>query len=910
MLASVCHSVNASTSLAAPVIGASPKTIDSGQSSALSATSSFSGGTSPYACEWLQKAPGVSFYSPLGSIFSCIAGSKPSASTGALSTNGTWFFLLQVTDSSPTPQTVNSAPVNVIVNWMGVTTLTLFPSAIDNGQTPTVTANLTWSGGTPPYSVTLYRGTSSTCKSDTTVVSTETGVAGTSTTFLFISPSSTTYYCATVTDSASSRHTVKTPSAALFTVNPALTVTVSPPAPNIDSVQSATLTATPSGGTSPYHYQWYTGSSCASTDAISGATSSSYTTGVLTSTIIYSVNVTDSSITTHAASYCATVTVTVNPALVATISPASSTIDGGQSIKLTADPSEGTFPYSYQWYPGSTCANGSAISGGISSSYTASPTSTTSYSVKVTDSPKGTPPASVCAKADVTVNLALPAPVLTLSRSAMDNGQTLAITANVTWSGGTPPYSVTLYNGTSNICSSDTTVVSSKSGVAGTSTNFTFTVPTVNTEYCARVTDGLTTPETESSTAVQFMVNVLWAPAISARPGAINPGQSSTLDTTVSFAGGTSPYTCQWLEESPGGTSFVTLGSSFTAGCIAGSKPSASTGALTTNGTWSFEFQVTDAADKVAFSSPVTVVVGSLLPTTVTLSCKHASVVVGSVSLCTATVHESGTAAPTGTVTWSSSSPGKFSRTFCELSKRASYGTCSVTFRPTAGGSVTLTANYGGDFKNSPSTGTYILVVLTKTTTTTVSCSPGSIPAASATTFTCKVRVLGYSPTGTVAWSQSGAGSVSFVATTCTLSKGGCSVTLTGAAPIMAAVHASYGGDSNNAPSSGTHTINLGRAKTTLAIACSSTTLSVGAPVTCTATVQNGYFPTGGVIWLRVSGPGKVTFSSRTCTLSSSESCSVTVTATAAGSVKVKTVYVGDSNNLRSLGTLVLTITS
>ena len=295
--------------------------------------------------------------------------------------------------------------------------------------------------------------------------------------------------------------------------------------------------------------------------------------------------------------------------------------------------------------------------------------------------------------------------------------------------------------------------------------------------------------------------------------------------------------------------------------------------------------------------------------------CSRSTVVAGSATTCKATVHESGTKAPTGNLTWSSSSSGTFSSATCKLShaKHASYSTCSVKFTPAAAdSSVILMANYGGDLKNPATVGAYDLIATMEAAKTTVSCSPRTGVAGSWTIITCTAKVKGYSPTGTVTWTQSSTGSVSFVATTCTLSKvslsvSSCSVTMTGAQSGNVVVQASFGGDPNNAPSSGTHRLAVGKALPTVAIACSSP-LSVGMPVICTATVS-GYSPTGTVTWTRISGAGRVTFSSKTCTLSSG-SCQVTVTATKAGSVKVKAAYGGDSNNFRSAGTLVLTITS
>jgi hypothetical protein len=122
---------------------------------------------------------------------------------------------------------------------------------------------------------------------------------------------------------------------------------------------------------------------------------------------------------------------------------------------------------------------------------------------------------------------------------------------------------------------------------------------------------------------------------------------------------------------------------------------------------------------------------------------------------------------------------------------------------PTAvASSVVLTASYGGDSKNFPSAGTYSLAVTMKATKTTVSCTPKSAVAGS--TITCTARVTGYLPTGTVSWSQSGTGSVSFSSTTCTLSEGKCSVTMTASTSGHVTIAATYAGDSNNQSSSRT----------------------------------------------------------------------------------------------------------
>jgi phosphate transport system substrate-binding protein len=199
------------------------------------------------------------------------------------------------------------------------------------------------------------------------------------------------------------------------------------------------------------------------------------------------------------------------------------------------------------------------------------------------------------------------------------------------------------------------------------------------------------------------------------------------------------------------------------------------------------------------------------ISTSITVSCNHVSGFVASAAACKAKVVGSGSV-PTGSLTWSSYDSGTFSKLTCKLSK----GTCSASFKPTAAGpSVQVTANYGGDSKNSASAGTYILTVAKKNTATTISCTPKSAVAGSSTTITCKAKVTGFLPTGTVSWSQSGTGSVSISSASCTLtqgtspSQGICSVTMTGSTSGAVTLEGTYNGDSNNRGSSRTAALTI-----------------------------------------------------------------------------------------------------
>jgi len=192
------------------------------------------------------------------------------------------------------------------------------PSGIDTGQTETLTATVSWTGGSAPYTVTVYVGASlATC---TTKVASASGISGLSDVFTFTSVTTTSVYCATVTDSsvpASSGSSPGTP----FTVNAPPVITL-PASSSLSAGSVATVTATiTAGGLQPDSVQWFIGPTCTAADAVTGVVAlpvtpvpftTAYSAGVLTTSTTYSVLLTDSSMGTPALSSCATTTVTVD----------------------------------------------------------------------------------------------------------------------------------------------------------------------------------------------------------------------------------------------------------------------------------------------------------------------------------------------------------------------------------------------------------------------------------------------------------------------------------------------------------------------------------------------------------------------------------------------------------------------
>ena len=181
--------------------------------------------------------------------------------------------------------------------------------------------------------------------------------------------------------------------------------------------------------------------------------------------------------------------IVVNPALSANaITPSNPVVDGGKSVILNANPSGGTTPYKYQWYSGtsSTCSSDTLISGATSQTYDASPTSSTYYCYKVTDSAT-TPETVASATTEVVINPVLSTPTITPSNPTIDSGQSVSFTAS--WSGGTPTYGASLYSSTTPTCNYESNLIQQDIGIQSNSVTFSPVTTNSNTYYCVSVTD-------------------------------------------------------------------------------------------------------------------------------------------------------------------------------------------------------------------------------------------------------------------------------------------------------------------------------------------------------------------------------------------------------------------------------------
>jgi len=320
-------------------------------------------------------------------------------------------------------------------------------------------------------------------------------------------------------------------------------------------------------------------------------------------------------------------------------------------------------------------------------------------------------------------------------------------------------------------------------------------------------------------------------------------------------------------------------------------------------------------------------------PTATTVHCEPHSLGVEETATCTATVEDTSASpsVPGGSVEFASDSPGAIGA-FCALGpgdagRRSS---CSVLYTPSGVGSGTHTieADYSSDSSHQASAGQDRLAVSAtppggpRPTTTTLICAPAPVEVGAPSHCTATVRNLAASgssmPRGSVSFATAGSGS--FSPSSCALGGSGltahCEVDYTPAA-VETGSHrltASYPGDSAHEPSSGQFSIAVeanggGLHATSTTLACEPSSVEVGAPSHCTATVNDlaasGATPPGGSVSFETAGLGA--FSAGQCTLAgagTTASCAVDYIphAVESGTQQLTAVYSGDASHELSTG--------
>ena len=327
----------------------------------------------------------------------------------------------------------NSSSNTITVASTPSLSLIITNSIIDSGSLASF--RVTESGGVGPFMVELYNATG-----DKPVTNSIINSPGGSTVITLKAGKDGTFqYEAIATDTGTTAPYALSPSYNSITINPAISVNISSTSNIINFGAKATLTANVMGGTPPYSYQWYSGSSasCNLDSIIPGATSQTYTASPA-STTIYCIKVSDSASSSDTASYTLIVNLSVG---IPSIMPQSAIIDQGQSINFSVLANGGVPPYSYQWYEGqsSLCTSDAIIPGATSKNYSVSPESSTYYCARVKDSNSNF---SYSPTALVTVDPKLSAKINPTQETYLDVGETEPV--NISVSGGTPPYTYLL----------------------------------------------------------------------------------------------------------------------------------------------------------------------------------------------------------------------------------------------------------------------------------------------------------------------------------------------------------------------------------------------------------------------------------------------------------------------------------
>lgn len=316
---------------------------------------------------------------------------------------------------------------------------------------------------------------------------------------------------------------------------------------------SVTFTATPTNGGNSPTYQWKVNGT-----AVSGATSSTYTTTTLPagSDAVTCVMTSNLSGVTGSPATSNSITVTVNAPVTPSVNITSTatSICAGQNVSFTATPVNGGTSPAYQWYN-----NGSAISGATASTYsTSSIVSNASITVQL-NSNAGCVTSSTATSNAIAITIGgsvTPSVSITSSAgSSLCSGQSTTFTATPVNGGSTPAYQ--WYRNGSAISGAASSTYSSSTFA----NNDAITCGITSNAPCA-------SPSTAASNTITITITSNGTPSViiaSSAGTTICSGQSVTFTATP--ANGGSAPTYQWYNGStaiPGAVSSIYTTSSIT----------------------------------------------------------------------------------------------------------------------------------------------------------------------------------------------------------------------------------------------------------------------------------------------------------------------------------------------------------
>jgi hypothetical protein len=339
---------------------------------------------------------------------------------------------------------------------------------------------------------------------------------------------------------------------------------------------TATLSAVaPTGGSSPYTYQWYRSTSAGfvpqSSNMVSGPTSLVLNdSGLNSSTTYYYLQVVTDSTGAIAWSSQASITTSAG-ALTSGTSSASSITSTGCSVTNTGA-SGGTSPYLYQWYrsttSGFTPGSGNIISGASTLIYMdsgLSPSTTYYYKLVSTDLASSTVTA-----AQISVTTSAPASLTAGSVTPSNIGSTTATLTSTSASGGYPAYSYQWYRSTTPGFTPGSGYLIS--GGTSLTLNDTSLSPSTTCYYVIEVTDS------HSSTAFSSQASLTTSATFSAGTAYATYVGVKTVQLSASNAiGGSGTYTYQWYRSTTAGSNGTAISGATTEAYIDTSIAAATT---------------------------------------------------------------------------------------------------------------------------------------------------------------------------------------------------------------------------------------------------------------------------------------------------------------------------------------------
>lgn len=481
--------------------------------------------------------------------------------------------------------------------------------------------------------------------------------------------------------------------------------------------------------------------------------------------------------------------------------------------------------------------------------------------------------------------------------SAFGQSVTLTATVSVNDPGtGNPTGTVTFKDGGTTLGDG---VLSTANGL--TTATFTTSALTVGLHAILAVYNGDDADKTSTSTALSLSVGQ--AATQTTVAASVNPtvlGQQVTFTATVSVL---SPGA-----GTPGGVVTFKDGSTTLGTGLLGTDKGVTTATFSIPSLAVASHTITavyggDTNDKGSTSSALTFSVGKDDTTTTAGASINPSVFGQSVTF-TATVKVAapGAGTPGGTVTFKE---GSLTLGTGTLSTSNGVTTAKFSTASLATGPHTITAFYGGDDNDNASASTaQSFTVGQDSTTTTIALSSSKSVFGQLVTFTATVGVTNPGagdPTGTVTFME---GSTSLGTGTLSTSNGVTTATLTMSSLAVAqhAIHAEYGGDTNDkSSSSSAKTLTVGKDATTTTVTASDDSLVVGQAVTLTATVVVANPGAG-------APGGTVTFKDGTTTLGTGSlstangvtTASFATSDLAVGQHIITASYFGDTNDLAS----------